>query len=217
MRLNVAGFFTEYESLQRSQVVTIYDAAGNQFQETLAVNDGDTEAYGVEVELTYVPTENFRVDFNLGTLKHNYTSFTPTEATSQQWAGVDLSGMTVPFSPELNYGLAATYSIDLQSGGMVTLNGSVHHQGEMETQPYPADAQAPGVLRTKQYTQVEERTLVGAYVRWDSPQNSWSVTAYGKNLTDERWRQSANAVAGLWNFTRFAPPREIGVRVGFSF
>ena len=144
-------------------------------------------------------------------------SFTPTEATSQQWAGVDLSGMTVPFSPELNYGLAATYSIDLQSGGMVTLNGSVHHQGEMETQPYPADAQAPGVLRTKQYTQVEERTLVGAYVRWDSPQNSWSVTAYGKNLTDERWRQSANAVAGLWNFTRFAPPREIGVRVGFSF
>ena len=42
MRLNVAGFYTEYESLQRSQVVTIYDAAGNQFQETLAINDGDT-------------------------------------------------------------------------------------------------------------------------------------------------------------------------------
>ena len=36
--------------------------------ETLAVNDGDTEAYGVEVELTYVPNDNFRVDFNLRTL-----------------------------------------------------------------------------------------------------------------------------------------------------
>ena len=217
MRLNIAGFFTEYESLQRSQVVTIFDAAGNQFQETLAVNDGDTEAYGVEVEMTWVPTDNFRLDFNLGYLNHEYDTFTPTPETSEQWAGVDLSGMTVPFSPELNYGVAATYSMDLSAGSQLTFNGSVHYQDDMETQPYPADAQAAGVLRTKQFTQVEERTLVNGFVRWDSPEGAWNVTAYGKNLTDERWRQSANAVAGLWNFTRFAPPREMGVRVGFSF
>ena len=217
MRLNVAGFYTEYESLQRSQVVTIYDAAGNQFQETLAINDGDTEARGVEVEMTYIPTDNFRLDFNLGYLDHEYSDFTPTEATSVQWANVDLSSMTVPFSPELNVGIAATYSLDLSSGDSLTFNGSIHYQDEMETQPYPADAQAAGVLRTKKYTQVEERTLVGAFVRWDSADDSFNITAYGRNLTDERWRQSANAVAGLWNFTRYAPPREMGIRIGYSF
>lgn len=217
MRLNLAGFFTEYESLQRSQVVTIYDAAGNQFQETLAINDGDTEAMGVELEMTYVPTDNFQLNVNFGYLDHEYSDFTPTEATSVQWANVDLSSMPVPFSPELNFGVSATYSLDLSSGSSLTFNGSVHYQDEMETQPYPADAQPAGVITTKKFTQVEERTLVDAFVRWDSADDAWNLTAYGKNLTDERWRQSANAVAGLWNFTRYAPPREIGFRVGYSF
>jgi iron complex outermembrane receptor protein len=217
MRLNVAGFFTEYESLQRSQVVTILDAAGNEFQETLSVNDGDTEAYGVELEMTYLPIDNLRFDFNLGYLHHEYTDFTPTEQTSVQWAGVDLSGMDVPFSPEWNYGLAATYFVELGGAGTVTFNASVHYQDEMETQPYPADAQPEGVLTPKQFTQVEERTLVDAYVMWDSFNGMWNVSAYGKNLTDETWRQSANAVAGLWNFTRYSPPRELGVRLGVAF
>jgi iron complex outermembrane receptor protein len=217
MRLNLAGFYTEYENLQRSQVVTIFDAAGNEFQETLSVNDGDTEAYGFEVEMTYLPTDNLRFDFNLGYLHHEYDEFTPTEQTSVQWAGVDLSGLDVPFSPEWNYGLSATYFMELGNAGTVTFNGSVHYQDEMETQPYPADAQPEGVLKTKQFTQVEERTLVDAYVMWDSFNGMWNVAAYGKNLTDETWRQSANAVAGLWNFTRYAPPREYGVRVGISF
>jgi iron complex outermembrane receptor protein len=217
MRLNLAAFYTEYESLQRSQVVTIFDAAGNQFQETLAVNDGDTEAKGVEVEMTYLPTDNFRIDFNLGYLDHEYSSFTPTEETSADWAGVDLSGLDVPFSPELNVGLGLTYFWELGGNGLLTINGSVHYQDEMETQPYPADNQPEGVLVPKQFTQVEERTLVDGYIQWDSPEEAWNVTVYGRNLTDETWRQSANAVAGLWNFTRFAPPRQYGVRVGYRF
>ena len=217
MRLNLAAFYTRYDSLQRSQVVTIFDAAGNQFQETLAVNDGDTEAMGVEVEMTWLPTDNFRVDFNLGYLDHDYRNFTPTEQTSEQWAGVDLSDLDVPFSPELNAGLALTYIWDLGGRGELTFNGSVHYQDEMETQPYPADAQPQGVLRPKQFTQVEERTLVDGYVQWDSPERAWNLAVYGKNLTDEEWRQSANAVAGLWNFTRYAPPRQYGVRLGYNF
>jgi iron complex outermembrane receptor protein len=87
----------------------------------------------------------------------------------------------------------------------------------METQPYPADGQPEGVLKNKAFTQVEERTLIDAYVGWDSPEQMWNVTLYGKNLTDESWRQSANAVAGLWNFTRYSPPRELGVRMGIKF
>lgn len=217
MRLNLAAFYTEYDNLQRSQVVTIFDAAGNQFQETLAVNDGDTEAKGVEVEMTWLPSESFRVDFNLGYLDHDYSNFRPTEETSEQWAGVDLSDMDVPFSPELNVGLGLTYFWELGDYGVLTLNGSVHYQDEMETQPYPADAQPDGVIRPKRFTQVEDRTLVDGYVQWESPQQSWNVTAYGKNLTDETWRQSANAVAGLWNFTRYSPPRQYGVRVGYNF
>ena len=48
--------------------------------------------------MTYIPTDNFRLDFNLGYLDHEYSDFTPTEATSVQWANVDLSSMTVLLS-----------------------------------------------------------------------------------------------------------------------
>ena len=114
-------------------------------------------------------------------------------------------------------GLSMTYTHELAGGSTLIFHGGIHYQDEMETQPYPADAQAPGVLRTKAYTQVEERTLLDAYVSWESSDQAFTATVYGKNLTDEIWRQSANAVAGLWNFTRYAPPREVGVRVGYSF
>ena len=110
-----------------------------------------------------------------------------------------------------------TYFMDLANGSVLTFNASVHYQDEMETQPYPADAQPEGVLRPKRFTQVEDRTLVDAFVGWESPEQMWNATVYGKNLTDETWRQSANAVAGLWNFTRYSPPREWGVRLGVNF
>jgi iron complex outermembrane receptor protein len=44
-----------------------------------------------------------------------------------------------------------------------------------------------------------------------------ALTLWGKNLTDEVKRVSANPVGTLWNFARYAPPRSIGVRAAFNF
>jgi len=227
LRLNAAYFNTTYESLQRDTVVTIKDAAGNDFQETQAVNVGESTAQGIEVEMQWAVTDNIRIDGNLGWLDHEYDEYRPgINPADLGIAGAggqinpDLSGLEVPFSPELNYGLGVSYFQDLASGATITYNLNMHYQDSGQTSSFPANLQggtadAP-VIRQKANTQLEERTLVNGYVTYTAAEG-FEISVYGKNLTDERYRVSANPVATLWNFSRFGAPREYGVQIGYSF
>jgi len=227
MRLNVALFHTQYDSLQRDTVVRIIDAAGNEFQETIAVNEGDSTAQGIEIEMSWLATDNLRIDGNFGYLDHEYDDYSPSMNVADLGLPgpprpVDLTALTPPFSPEFNWGLSGTYIQDLSSGASITYNASVHYQDEYETDPFPAnyqgaDASGNPIIRQKGNTQGEDRTLVDAFVQWQSPERTWSFTLYGKNLTDETWRSTGQAVATLWNFTHHGPPRELGVVVGYNF
>lgn len=226
LRMNGALFHTVYENLQRDTVVSFKDAAGNDFQETIALNEGESTAIGMELELSYVPTNNLRFDVNLGWLDHEYDSYNPgfdpaTLGLTGAPQPFDFSDLAVPYSPELNGGVSVTYFQELSSGSMLTYNFNVHYQDEAEINPAPASFQGgtldDPILRQKANTQLEERTLLNAYVTWESPDSEFKVSLYGKNLTDETYRNSANPVANLWNFTTYGPPRELGIQVGYNF
>ena len=45
----------------------------------------------------------------------------------------------------------------------------------------------------------------------------WFVKAYGRNLSDERYRVASQAVATLWTHTQFGEPRSYGLAVGMNF
>lgn len=226
LRLNAALFHTTYENLQRDTVVAFKDAAGNDFQETRAINEGESTAVGFELEASYLPMSNLRFDLNFGWLDHEYDSYEPgynpadlgIDAPAQP---IDLSDLEPPFSPEFNGGLGVTYFQDLSGGSTITYNLNVHYQDEAQTSPAPASQQGGTlenpVLKQKANTQIEERTLVNAFVTWESPQSSFEVSIYGKNLTDEVYRVAANPVANLWNFTRHGAPRHWGIQVGYAF
>ena len=82
---------------------------------------------------------------------------------------------------------------------------------------YAASIKAHTTSQQKGYTQGEDRTLVDAFITWQSPSDAWGLTLYGKNLTNEIWRSTGQAVATLWNFTHHGPPREIGVVARYNF
>ncbi|MDB4299528.1 TonB-dependent receptor [bacterium] len=227
LRLNLAAFHTQYENLQRDTVVSFIDAAGNTFQETVSVNEGETTAMGFEAEFQWAVNANLRIDGNLGWLDHEYDNYSPGINPADLGGSgapleVDLSGLEVPFSPELNYNLGATYFQDLSSGAAITYNLSVNYQDETQTSPFPAnfqgtDASGEFIIQQKANTQMEERTLVNAYITYNAADNGVEMSLYGKNLTDERYRVAANPVATLWNFTRHGAPREVGIQIGYSF
>jgi iron complex outermembrane receptor protein len=137
LRMNAAVFNTKYENLQRDTVVTIKDAAGNTFQETRAVNEGESTANGVELELSYVPVESFRVDAFVGWLDHTYDSYEPgINPADLGLTGdprpFDLSNLDVPYSPEWTAGLTLTYFQDLSGGSSLTYTFNVSYMDEFE-------------------------------------------------------------------------------------
>ena len=134
----------------------------------------------------------------------------------------DFSSLDVPYSPSNQGGLSMTYIYDMSNGSSLTYNVGIDYQAEFEINPFPANAQgadASGnpIVKQKGNTQAESRTLLNAYVTWESANENFDITLYGRNLTDETYRQSANPVATLWNFTRHGPPRQIGIQLGYSF
>lgn len=136
-------------------------------------------------------------------------------------APTDLSSLDPPFSPKWNWGLFGTYFADLSQGSL-TFYGGLHYQSEYQTSSFPAnfqgaDAAGNPIIIQKAFTQVEQRTLLDASIAWTSEDENWVVTLYGKNLTEQVWRQSSNPVATLWNFTGIAPPRELGIAAKFHF
>ncbi len=236
LRVNAALFNVTYEALQRTQVVTVYDNQGNQFQETMVVNNGESEADGLELEVTWLPSDNFRIDFNVGTLNHDYNEYAlvgsagaaqiaemgaPADVTSAT-TELDISNLKPPRSPELTWALSATYDHQLSGGGNFTLNVGLDYSDDAETQPFPKSAQgldASGnfIIEQKTHTQMDSYTLMNAFARYTTADEKMSVTLFGKNLTEKVYRVDAAAVAGLWNWSNYGEPRLIGMKVDYNF
>jgi iron complex outermembrane receptor protein len=210
LRLNAAVYYTKYEDLQRAVVATYTAADGTTQQETVTVNTGSSKAKGVDVDVTWVPSDVWHIGASVNWLDQEYGSGSclPNlrgDSPDPQSCDVDLTQFELPFSPEWKAGLDVSRDIVLDAG-TVTLNANLNYQSESETDVFNG-----------LNTQMEERTLLGAAVTYRDPEERWSATLFGTNLTDETYRVAALPVAGLWNFTNYGAPRQIGVSVNLKF
>ena len=64
---------------------------------------------------------------------------------------------------------------------------------------------------------LDEKTLLNLSVTYTPDSERYFIRAYGKNLTDERYRIASQSVATLWTHTQWGPPVNYGVEVGFNF
>ncbi len=201
LRLNVAIFNTEFEDLQRNQVVPLPVPP---YQETVKVNAGESTNKGLEVEFNYLATDNFRIDGNVAITDHKYDVFvwdeTPNDGIDNP---TDFSGFDLPFSPELSWYLSLTYDQELGDNGSITYNINTYYQDETETQP-----------SNPIYSQLDERTIVGANVTWRDAADQYYVKLWGANLNDELYRDGSNSVGNSWNFTLYGAPMSYGIEAG---
>ena len=204
LRLNVAIFNTEFEDLQRNQVLPLPIPP---YQETVKVNAGKSTNEGFELEFNYLATDNLRIDGNVAVMDHKYDIFvwdeTPNDGIDNP---TDFSGFGLPFSPELSWYLSLTYDQELGDMGSVTYNLNTYFQDEAETQP-----------TNPIYSQLEERTIISANVTWRDAADQYYVKLWGQNLNDEMYRDGSNNVAGLWNFTLYGPPMSYGIEAGVKW
>ena len=163
----------------------------------------------MEIETTWLVTENLQVKGSLGYLDASYDVF--------EFEGLDLTDLDIPFASNWQVGGQITYDHPLGNGGHMTFAASVHYQSDAEMSPFDPNAAtgtnpkfAGNVARHPTYTQLAERTLIDAAITYNSPDERWFASLFGKNLLNEEYRVSANSVGGLWNFSQYGAPLQWG-------
>lgn len=205
LRLNAAMYYTRYEDLIRSQVLPFTNIFGVTTQETINVNAGESEAYGIELESRWLATENLSVDFSAAWMRHEYREFELD--TTGDGVLEDLSNLDVPYSPEWQMVAAVTYDQYLPQGrGSITYNTSLNYESSTDT-----------LVFNPSLSKMQSRLLWDANVTWRDESERYRVSLWAQNLLDEEYRMAANSVAGLWNFTMYGRPRAVGMEFAVSF
>lgn len=205
LRLNVAAFYTKYNDLQRDAVVPFTDPnTGQPGQETRTTNAGKAEVYGIEIEAGAAPTPGLQLGASIGWQKAKYLEF----LTDVDGDGTndDASALGLRNAPEWTVGGTMNYEFPPFDWGKINLAADINYQSEFES-----------VTLNAPFTQGEARTLIGSSIAWSDPNERFRISIYGRNLLGEVYRVSANSVAGLFNFTNYAPPRSFGVEASVKY
>jgi iron complex outermembrane receptor protein len=186
LRLNVTAFYMDYQDLQ---IVRFGPVEGSAFGTFITTNIGSADIYGLEIESTWLVTENFQLSGHLALLD--------TEANDLIINGQDLSGTELRQAPEMSYNIMADYF--LPSGiGAWNFHLEFSH----------VDEQLNDYLFTA--TVIDEQNLLDARIGWTSNSGQWEVGLWAKNLTDEAYFAHSYVIGpgaiGVWG-----PPRTYGV------
>jgi iron complex outermembrane recepter protein len=196
LRLNMTGYYTDYEDLQ---IVRFGPVAGSAFGTFQTTNLGQADIYGVEVEWGWYPTDNLRFLGNF--------AYMDTEVTGLVIVGVggpvDASGSNLRQAPEVSWNGIVGYTLP-------TAMGTFDFQIEYSYM----DEQINDYL--DQRTVVQQHELLDARIAWTSNDEKWEVAVWGKNLTEEDYISHSYVIGpgviGVWG-----PPQTYGITASYSY
>jgi iron complex outermembrane receptor protein len=189
LQLSVAVFFTQYKDLPYQVSTT----AGAGFNTVNLIVDQDST--GVELEGTAYFTENFFFHTSLG--------YIDVDVDEQQ--GVK---PVAPLTPELTFSLSPQLIIPLSGGADISLRADYSYRDEM----FGERSSDPGRL-----TKIDSRSLVNVDIAYNSADGRWTVGAYGRNVTDERYDNARLNTTDYVLQILSNDPSEFGVRAIFNF
>ncbi len=214
LRVNPTVFVTKYEDAQRAaNIITIKNGA--QFQETVFYNAAEVTSKGVELELQALVTDNLQVRVAASRLDAKYDNFVINQpaivaADGSQITALNqnLTGLPVPRSPKNSGSLMGIYTLPLASGAELQFSGDVYYEAENLFYISAAGRAFDAYLDSK--------VLYNASVAWTSEDGRWTARAYGRNLSDRRYRIASQSVATLWTHSQWGEPRNFGVQVSLK-
>jgi len=197
-RFETAAYYYDYKDLQFSS----YDGPS-----TNLINAASASIYGAEAHLVGDLTDELRLDVGANYTHAEYDSF--PGAPHQVWdpaTGVvifpdDAAGHPMIRSPKFSGNVNLTYTKAFEHGTL-ELIGAFSYQTKVDHDPFGVTNQpAVGVLNLK--------------ASWLAPDDSWSVSIYGNNVTDEEYITST-VLQGVGFQATYAPPALVGVEVAFG-
>jgi len=158
LQMSIALFYTDYSDLPY-QVSTTEGAGFN----TVNIIVDQTSA-GVEWESSWAPTESFMLYTTLGYIDVDVKDPNPAAVA--------------PLTPELTASISPQYTMTMGNGADLVFRADWSYRDEMWGEP----SNDPGRL-----TKIDSRTLINVDIAYHAPSGKWTLAAYGRNVTDERY------------------------------
>ncbi|MEP5765716.1 MAG: TonB-dependent receptor [Halieaceae bacterium] len=203
LRLNMAAFYTDYSDKQEEVIQR------DEFGGTLTVvsNASTVDIYGVEGEMTWIATENLVFNANFGYLDASYNDYKAD--LNGDGIETDNSDLELRRTPDWTGGVNATYTRGIGPG---TFSIFTSYRYTDEYWVDTANNPNGGLL--------DDRGVLDATIayEWEWQEGrTVKVSAFGRDITDERDYNSYVAVPGLFSFGAAAGGDQYGVQVTGNF
>lgn len=230
-QLNLAAFTIKYDDKQEDIV-----KPGTDGQATLTVvqNASSATMEGLEMDFTWVIAQGLSLRGNVGLLDASFDDFMTSSATGM----VDLSGLGLRRAPDMTAGLGLLFERQMVEGHffVATLNYTWKDDYYISASTNGGDKTIPvsqgGAGFSDNPSLVESFGIVDASINWET--ENWTISVFGKNLTDETYLMSfldvgGNVVAtgandstpiyapGAWSFGTANRPRYFGAEIQIKF
>ena len=218
--MNAAAFMNQYRDMHAQSFIFLGGGAVSEFTE----NGGELDAQGLEVEIKWLPAENWDVNGWVSFLDAEFGEYNVSRLAGLGNAGgrqdlddpqrplLSLEGWAPALSPEFSAGVQIGYDIVLGNGSVLTPFLQTTYTGKY----YAHDVNVPGVDQTA-HTKSDLRLI------WTSANSRIQAQAFVLNVEDEAvlnrvvvfnpgGTQDLASLQAHWN-----NPRTWGVSVSYSF
>jgi iron complex outermembrane receptor protein len=207
LRVNGAAYTARYKDLQvsnnRVDPVTAIPVS-------VTVNAGEGKIDGFEVEAIAIPVPNLEVSAALSYTNNRFTEVPP----GNPFPVTDRP----PNVPKWIASVGAQYRFEFAGGASLTPRIDIAHQGKYFNEIANGGVFFGQTTRTEFVSAEDGYTLLNARLTYETADRLWRVSAFGTNLTDERYRVAGFTNAGFgYTIAYYGPPIEWGITVSRSF
>ncbi len=205
LRANAAIFYNDYDDIQ----LAVFEAGSGGASSRL-VNAGRATYQGVELEVLALLTDGLTMSFTYGYLDAEFDEYLARNPDTNQIE--DISGIsTVTRAPENTASLFLDYVCDPTDFGTFSASVGAVYTDDMVWHPFQ-----------NQFDATDDRTLVQARVSLSDinlgDSGALRVSAWGKNLTDEEYREWGIDFGSLgFAGNVYGQPRTYGLDVVYEF
>lgn len=202
VRLNAAAFLGDYKDVHAAER---RPGAGGQF-DVLTDNLGDVEISGLEIESTFLVSEQLTLRANLAWLDAGWVDYT---IGAVDWSFLDLKGAT-----DFNGYLSADYTIPIGQNDLA-IHVDARHSSDFNVNG-TTNSGNPMTRTSLPFFIADAATTVNANIAWLGGEDGrYRVSLYGRNLTDV-----TNPVSGVYlsgPVVFYGMPRQVGLEVEVNF
>lgn len=201
VNFSLSGFYYDAQDFQVTKLVSVNGALSAQVE-----NAAGATIAGLELEATFALTGDWKVDVTAAYTHSEYNDYESFYALGGR--SVDLDGFQLVKTPEYTFKIGSEYTFAPADGFLMTLRGEVFHSAKIWYTPFHEEIAA----------QNDPFTIVNAFVTVEPDDGGYRISAYAKNIFDEKYRTGANTSTlyrvgrGYWN-----DPPTYGVTFAFNF